>query len=46
MRIFQYDPFAHRPREKCTVEALRREADGVDVSLRERERPHRRNARF
>jgi predicted TIM-barrel fold metal-dependent hydrolase len=34
MRIFQYDPFAHRPREQCTVGALRAEAAGVDVSLK------------
>jgi predicted TIM-barrel fold metal-dependent hydrolase len=26
MRIFQYDPFAHRPREQCTVGALRAQA--------------------
>jgi hypothetical protein len=26
MRIFSYDPFAHRPKEKATVEALRAEA--------------------
>ena len=31
MRFFRYDPFAHRPREKCTVGALRAEAVGVDV---------------
>ncbi|MGQ0802816.1 MAG: amidohydrolase family protein [Actinomycetota bacterium] len=31
MRFFHYDPFAHRPREKCTVGALRAEAVGVDV---------------
>ena len=34
MRIFQYDPFAHRPREQCTVGALRAEAAGVDVSMK------------
>ncbi len=26
MRIFRYDPFAHRPKEQCTVGALRAEA--------------------
>jgi len=26
MRIFRYDPFAHRPREQCTVGALRAQA--------------------
>jgi hypothetical protein len=36
MRLFQYDPFAHRPKEKCTVEALRMEAADVDTSLRSR----------
>ena len=25
MRIYQFDPFAHRPKEQCTVEALRAE---------------------
>jgi predicted TIM-barrel fold metal-dependent hydrolase len=29
--FFRYDPFAHRPKEKCTVGALRAEAIGVDV---------------
>ena len=32
MRFFQYDPFSTRPRERCTVGALRAEADGWDVS--------------
>jgi hypothetical protein len=32
MRLFSYDPFATRPRERCTVGALRREAAGRDVS--------------
>ena len=30
--LFHFDPFAHRPREKCTVGALRAEARGVDLS--------------
>jgi len=34
MRFFSYDPFAHRPREKSTVGALRAEAMGVDVEPR------------
>jgi len=34
MRIFQFDPFAVRPRDQCTVGALRAEASGVDVSLK------------
>ena len=32
MRDFHYDPFAHRPREQCTVGALRAGAADVDVS--------------
>jgi hypothetical protein len=32
MRFFNYDPFAIRPRERCTVGALRSEAIGWDVS--------------
>jgi hypothetical protein len=34
MRLFRYDPFAHRPPERCTVGALRAEAAaaGVDVA--------------
>ena len=36
MRIFSYDPFAARPKERCTVAALRAEAADVDVSLRPR----------
>ena len=34
MRLFQFDPFAVRPREHCTVAALRAEAEGHDVSIR------------
>jgi predicted TIM-barrel fold metal-dependent hydrolase len=34
MRWYQYDPFAHRAKEKCTVAALRAEATGHDVSVR------------
>jgi hypothetical protein len=33
MRFFHYDPFAHRPRDKATVGALRAEAAGHDVSM-------------
>jgi len=32
MRLFSFDPFATRPREQCTVGALRQEAAGHDVS--------------
>jgi predicted TIM-barrel fold metal-dependent hydrolase len=31
MRYFQYEPFSIRPREQCTVGALRAEAIGVDT---------------
>jgi len=31
MRYFRYDPFSIRPRERCTVGALRAEAIGVDT---------------
>ena len=34
MRIFQLDPFAVRPKERCTVGALRAEASDVDTSIR------------
>ena len=37
IRLFRFDPFSHRPKEKCTVEALRAEAEGWDVSLQPRE---------
>ena len=34
MREFQFDPFAHRPKEQCTVGALRAESADVDVVTR------------
>jgi predicted TIM-barrel fold metal-dependent hydrolase len=34
LREFRLDAFAHRPREECTVAALRSEARGVDLSLK------------
>ncbi|QLL07405.1 amidohydrolase family protein [Mycobacterium vicinigordonae] len=34
MRLFSFDPFSHRPRERCTVGALRAEAHDVDVTPR------------
>ena len=34
MRWYSFDPFAHRPREQCTVGALRAEAGDWDVSTR------------
>jgi hypothetical protein len=36
MRLFRYDPFSQRPREKCTVAALRAESADVDTSIRPR----------
>lgn len=33
-RWYQFDPFAHRPKDQCTVGALRAEAAGHDVSTR------------
>ena len=38
MRHFHYDPFVVRPREKCTVGALRAEASTVDTSTVSRRR--------
>ena len=34
IREFRLDPFSHRPREQCTVAALRAEAGDVDLSLK------------
>lgn len=34
MRWYSFDPFAHRPRERSTVAALRAEAAGHDVEIR------------
>jgi hypothetical protein len=36
IRLFHFDPFAQRPREKCTVAALRAESPDVDTSIRPR----------
>ena len=33
MRVFLYDPFVERPKERSTVGALRAEAPDVDVSI-------------
>lgn len=38
MRIFRFDPFALRPRECCTVGALRAEARDVDTAIVSRRR--------
>ncbi|HVW32155.1 MAG TPA: amidohydrolase family protein [Acidimicrobiia bacterium] len=38
MRIFRFDPFPHRPKERCTVAALRAEAVDVDLGYRSSER--------
>jgi hypothetical protein len=34
MKWYQFDPYAIRPRENCTVGALRAEAAGHDVSIK------------
>jgi predicted TIM-barrel fold metal-dependent hydrolase len=34
MRVYQFDPFAIRPQERCTVASLRAESPDVDTSLR------------
>jgi hypothetical protein len=34
MRLFQYDPFVHIPRQDATAGALRRQAEGWDVAIR------------
>jgi predicted TIM-barrel fold metal-dependent hydrolase len=34
IREFRLDPFSHRPKEKCTVGALRAESPDVDVALK------------
>jgi predicted TIM-barrel fold metal-dependent hydrolase len=39
MRIFQFDPFSVRPREQCTVGALRAEAVDVDIAPRSSGKP-------
>jgi hypothetical protein len=46
IRLFQYDPFSVRPREKCTVAALRSEATDVDTSMRARNPNHQRKQVF
>jgi predicted TIM-barrel fold metal-dependent hydrolase len=45
MRIFSYDPFSIRPRERCTVGALRQEAADVDTSPVSRARHPRKEDR-
>ncbi|MGW0040184.1 amidohydrolase family protein [Rhodococcus sp. NPDC003348] len=36
MKWYSFDPFAHIPREQCTVGALRQQAEGHDVSIKAR----------
>jgi predicted TIM-barrel fold metal-dependent hydrolase len=36
MRLFHFDPYAHIPKEQCTVGALRKQAEGWDVSVKAR----------
>jgi len=38
MRWYSFDPFASRPKERCTVGALRAEVSGHDVSIRSRDK--------
>jgi predicted TIM-barrel fold metal-dependent hydrolase len=38
MRWYSFDPFAHRPKEECSVGALRAEAAGHDVSTKSMEK--------
>ena len=33
MRLYQFEPFAHIPSEQATVGALRKAAEGHDVSI-------------
>jgi predicted TIM-barrel fold metal-dependent hydrolase len=40
MRLFCFDPFSVRPREECTVGALRERAAGHDVSIRSTNASH------
>ena len=40
MRLFSFDPFSVRPREECTVGALRERAAGHDVSIRSTNAAH------
>jgi predicted TIM-barrel fold metal-dependent hydrolase len=37
-RWYSFDPFANRPKDRCTVGALRKEAAGHDVSIRSMDR--------
>ncbi|HTM79122.1 MAG TPA: hypothetical protein VL133_16030 [Devosia sp.] len=34
MRLYHFDPFAHVPKDQATVGALRKAAEGHDVSIR------------
>lgn len=40
MRWYHFDPFAVRPKERCTVAALRAESPGHDVSIRSMDKRH------
>ncbi|MCU1644377.1 MAG: amidohydrolase [Nocardia sp.] len=40
LRWYSFDPFAHRPREKCTVGALRAENPDHDISIKARGTKH------
>jgi predicted TIM-barrel fold metal-dependent hydrolase len=45
MRWYRFDPFAHRPKEQCTVGALRAEVAGHDVTIRPMDKGRYANAR-
>jgi predicted TIM-barrel fold metal-dependent hydrolase len=40
LALFQFDPFSRRPKDKCTVAALRAEATDVDVEVHATNRTH------
>ncbi len=39
MKLYSFDPFKTRPREKCTVGALKAEGADVDISIQSMGRP-------
>ncbi|MET1001002.1 MAG: amidohydrolase family protein [Acidimicrobiia bacterium] len=45
MRWYRFDPFQHRPKEQCTVGALRAEVAGHDVEIRPMDKGRYANAR-
>ena len=45
MRWYSFDPFTHISREQATVGALRKAAEGHDVSIQARSRTRKRASR-